>query len=120
MNKKIKIIDLLNKIANEEEFPKVIKYECYEYKWDDNVRDYICDDADGERLHMFDDGYICILCNNLNDEVEILGDNTEEIQELKYDVVDENGRGYFRLDTIADKVNELVRAVNQIRKLKES
>lgn len=51
--------------------------------------------------------------------IEILEDNTEEIEELKYDVVDENGRGYFRLDTVADKVNELVKAINELKKVKE-
>lgn len=49
-------------------------------------------------------------------DFEFVEDNTEEIEELKYDVVDENGKGYFRLDTIADKVDELVKAVNSIRK----
>lgn len=116
MNKKIKIIELLNLIANKEEIPRHIKYEYYQYDWSDNANNYICEDADGERLSMFDDGYICILCNSLNDEVEILEDNTEDIEELKYDVVDENGRGWYKLDTIADKVTELIKAVNQIRK----
>jgi len=46
----------------------------------------------------------------------VLEDNTEEIEELKYDVVDENGRGWYKLDTIADKVTELIKAVNEIRK----
>ena len=49
-------------------------------------------------------------------DFEILEDNTEEIEELKYDVVDENGRGWYKLDTIADKVTELIKAVNKIRK----
>ena len=50
----------------------------------------------------------------INTEVEILEDNTEEIEELKYDVVDENDRGWYKLDTIADKVNELVRKINRL------
>ena len=64
----MKIIDLLNKIANDEEVPYKIKYngEIYEYvremKW------YLRNDMK------------CELCNNtkvLNDEVEILGDEDE-------------------------------------------
>ena len=107
MNKKIKVIELLNKIANEEEIPRHIKYEYYQYDWSNNANDYICEDADGERLSMFDDGYICILCNSLNDEVEILEDNTEEIEELSYE---------WTTNEIADRVDKLIKAVNQIRK----
>lgn len=53
---------------------------------------------------------------NIGKKFEILEDNTEEIEELKYDVVDENGIGWYKLDTIADKVTELIKAVNEIRK----
>lgn len=49
-------------------------------------------------------------------DFEFVEDNTEEIEELKYDVVDENGRGWYKLDTIADKVTELIKSVNEIRK----
>ena len=107
MNKKIKVIDLLNIIANEEEIPRHIKYKYYQYDWSDNSNDYICEDADGERLSMFDDGYICILCNSLNNEVEILEDNTEEIDELSYE---------WTTNEIADRVDKLIKAVNEIRK----
>lgn len=107
MNKKIKVIELLNKIANEEEIPRHIKYEYYQYDWSDNANDYICEDAGGERLSMFDDGYICILCNSLNNEVEILEDNTEEIEELP----DYN----YSIKGNRDKINELVRVVNKLR-----
>ena len=114
MNKKIKIIELLNKIANGEEIPRHIKYEYYQYDWSNNSRDYICEDADGESLHMFDDGYICILCNNLNDEIEILEDNTEEIEELLTIEDYECDKTDIRLNR--DKINELVKAVKEIRK----
>lgn len=123
MNKKIKVIELLNKIAKGEEIPRHIKYEYYQYDWSDNSRDYICEKADGESLHMFNDGYICILCNTLNDEVEILEDNTEEIEELEY----EESKMYCdtqliestktaKQEDIIDKINQLVKAVNEIRK----
>ena len=36
------------------------------------------------------------------------------MKELEFDVVDENGKGWYRLSTIADKVNELVREVNKL------
>ena len=112
MNKKIKVIELLNKIANGEEVPKRIKYEGLIYNWD--ITGYLHYEDSHISEKAFLEGYRTDMC--LNDEVEILEDNTEEIEELKYDVVDENGRGWYKLDTIADKVTELIKAVNQIRK----
>ena len=128
MNKKIKIIELLNLIANKEEIPRHIKYEYYQYDWSDNANNYICEDADGERLSMFDDGYICILCNSLNDEVEILEYNTEEIEEIKeisdeyFNMLSDESKvkwlkSYIKEDR--NKINELVRAVKKIQKKSE-
>ena len=129
MNKKIKIIDLLNLIANKEEIPRHIKYKYYQYDWSDNANNYICEDADGKRLSMFDDGYICILCNSLNNEVEILEDNTEEIEEINTSyIVCEND---FKDGNIVKILNEffeknyrqterLRKAVNKLRKDKSN
>lgn len=106
MNKKIKIIELLQDFADEKEIimPKYIRY------WDRiGHKDEIMLVCKANIINKLDDCKI-----DLNDEVEILEDNTEEIEELKYDVVDENGRGWYKLDTIADKVNELVRKINRI------
>ena len=44
---------------------------------------------------------------DLNTEVEILEDNTEEIEELSYE---------WTTNEIADRVDKLIKAVNQIRK----
>lgn len=121
MNKKIKVIELLNKIANKENLPESIEFRKIQY---DLVQydlgghgDYInygyCDENNNDRW-LIDDEWEMAQC--LNDYVEILEDNTEEIEELKYDVVDENGRGWYKLDTIADKVTELIKSVNAIRK----
>lgn len=108
MNKKIKIIELLNKIANGEEVPNLkIKHWKQIYNFNIKMGFITC---------QSDEGYNLDLIQCLNDEVEILEDNTEEIEELKYDVVDENGRGWYKLDTIADKVTELIKSVNEIRK----
>ena len=125
MNKKIKIIELLNKMNNQEELPRKIQYG-----YDNNncpaiwrfmvgSRDYCCSERDSMDNYLFRD-YIGDITVVLDNEVEILEDNTEEIEELKYDVVDENGRGWYKLDTIADKVTELVKAVNSIRKDKNN
>ncbi len=103
---KIRIIDLLNKIANKESIPKRIKWtsHIYEYDFEEglgyvrmdfNVREYLTDDLS---LDTFED---------LNDEVEILEDNTEDIEELP-ELADCEERNM--------KINELVKAVNGIRK----
>ena len=75
MKKTIKIIDLLNKIANGEEVPKKIKYNDDEYIHIDNYC-YFCEETNE------------ILSQNtyaefsrLNDEVEILDE--EEFEDIK-------------------------------------
>lgn len=115
MNKKIKIIELLNKIANGEEMPQKINYDNEVYVYIGRWEQYVTEEEEIPLLRRIS----AYNYSGLNDEVEILEDNTEEIEELKYDVVDENGRGWYKLDTIANKVTELVRAVNKLRKEKE-
>lgn len=119
MNKKIKIIELLNKVAHEEEVPKTIRayygHVHDDYKYDEILKWYI----------TLDDTTVLNAIDKLNFEVEILEDNTEEIEELE---IDENGfiktnNGTWKgrkLDVaFADKINELVKAVNKLRKEKE-
>lgn len=78
MNKKIKIIDLFNKKANNEKMPKKFKYKNYIFELDD-VNEYT---IDKEKQVAFTE-LIQFNLNNLNDEIEILEDNTEEIEELQ-------------------------------------
>ena len=102
MNKKIKIITLLNKIANGEEVPNKIEYQEEVYEWDKEVSKYA--DYEGFTLEIYTKKI------DLHEEVEILEDNTEEIEELPDDI-DE-----FGWLEVKDKINELVKAVRQIRK----
>lgn len=78
MNKKIKIIELLLKIAHGE-YPKRFKYnnKIYEYKRTVNGTGYVTENDDWFNSDIFIDDW-----ENLNEEVEILKDNTEEIEEL--------------------------------------
>ena len=64
---KIKVIDILNKIANNEEPPKKIMYKEQEYEYDENEKDYYY--CDFSIYKLFDDRLITKI---LNDEVEIL------------------------------------------------
>ncbi len=112
MNKKIKVIDIFKRIEKHEDIPQNIKYKdnCYTFKHTNYSIDHLYELIGHECIGWLEHKDI-----NLFDEIEILEDNIEEIEELKYDVVDENGRGWYKLDTIADKVTELIKSVNAIR-----
>lgn len=125
MNKTIKIIDLLNKNANGEEVPEKIKY-----------RNCIFNKTFGAGINPnyvnYDNTYLLEYVSNeadsLNELVEILEDNTEEIEETNLCYVTcesdfKNMNIVKLLNEFFEKndliVNELARAVNQIRKEKE-
>ena len=104
MSKAIKVIDLLNKIANGEEAPKKIKYNDEEYHT--NIfNTYYFDDNNGTALNF----------ENLNDEVEIIEEEPEiDIQGIvELDKISE----FNTTATIGNhfnKINELVRAIKQL------
>lgn len=102
---KIRVIELLNKIANGEELPKSIKY--YGFIWQLHNGNYF---ENGQR--MLEDYLANGIVESLNDEVEILEDNTEEIEELK---PVKDGLTYrYEWSEVPNKINELVKAVNQL------
>ena len=71
----MKIIDLLNKIANGEEVPKKISFCCRNFEYQENINDYCCIDKNNKELEDYCLGVsICkwIFPNILNDEVRIL------------------------------------------------
>ena len=78
---KIKIIDLLNKIANGEEVPKKIKVFSfiYEYSYDDEREEYsyIYENTNTRLDNDF------LLTNLLNEEVEIIEDTPKEDKKIK-------------------------------------
>ena len=91
--KTIKIIDLLNKIANGEEVPEKIKYDTKEMKYDHNKQDYLGYYSNGNGEWLFQ--YLFDRCRNtehfINDEVEIieekkLPEKLEEIGIIDYDL----------------------------------
>lgn len=113
MNKKIKIIDLVNRIESGEEIPEKIKYNQLEFKYDKGSGKYI-------RKNSSIITWFCIerFTNDfLNKTVEILEDNTEEIEELEELKPVEDGLTYrYEWSEIPKRINELVKAINQIRK----
>ena len=109
MSKTIKIIELLNKIANGEEFPKKVKFEDKIYTYYNEMADY-----KNEGYFLFDiisDGYVK---DFLNDKVEII-EEQEEINIQDIEELDESFNNGFE-DENRHKINELVKAVKKLDK----
>lgn len=118
----MKVIDLLNKIANGEEVPKKIKYDTknyyfrnYDYKEYDIVEDYI-----DEQTSFID----CIDFYKLNDEIEIIEED-KPIEKLKIAFLDNyepneiDRKCWNRLNEHQDKINEIIDTVNELKKVGE-
>jgi hypothetical protein len=114
MNKKIKIIDLINMQYKNEKMPKNIRIK---YSL---VFDYYTYNEEIKWYETADKTTILDVFQKLDYEVEILEDNTEEIEEIPawrlatqendYEAINDT------LDLFGNKINELVKTVNQIRK----
>lgn len=106
---KVKIIDLLNRVAQDVNVPKKIKYYGVTYELQIERLDYV----DDELNYLFDNvlRYGDYLFQHLNDEVEILDNKTDEIEEYTTKYTERIIDKEVRL-----KINELVRAVNKIQK----
>ena len=110
---KIKIIDLLNKIANDEEVPKKIKYKDNVYYLGKNMVDLHTYQTEGSNTTrklslIIDNEYL-----NLNDEVEILEEPKKiaKINRNRYP-----GTDIDPLDDILDKLDELIDVVNELKR----
>ena len=127
MSKAIKVIDLLNKIANGKELPEEIKYDNTIWQYNKTKTDYY-QDIGSTKLYFFAE---LVVYNKswLNDTVEIIEEQEEiDIQKLDenikyYNIIgySENEKMLFNMiqDT-ANKINKLVQAVKQLdKKIKE-
>ena len=118
MNKKIKMIELLNRIVNKEKLPEKIKWGTVNYILKQ-------DSLDGHLYYEKEQGCTSLVAelktmDDLKLEVEILEDNTEEIEELFDYRTGENDLYNDNFDDMFRKINELVKAVNSIRKDKDN
>ena len=124
---KIKIIDLLNKIANNEEVPKKIKYKDNVYYLGKNIVDLHTYQTEGSNTTrklslIIDNEYL-----NLNDYVEII-EEPKKIEKIK-----SNGDEFYSdyIDTwisknktdaycefLMNKINELIDVVNELKREK--
>ena len=109
---KIKVIDLLVKMANNEKIPKKIKFNgnIYEYKWSNAWQEscYINDD----KYRLWEDVY---LDRDLNEEIEIIegdkGINFKEIEKLTCNEYD------FERKTINELIENQRKLIDEINKL---
>lgn len=117
----MKVIDLLNKIANGEEVPKKIFYLDKIWYWDIKAQDYIEDDKRLFNYYIVDE-----LMDSLNDEIEIIEED-KKIKKLPYydykEIMSENNRDNSikkllekhdkRLNDYHEKINEIIDRLNK-------
>ena len=112
MAKTIKVIDLLNKIANDFSYQPTVIYRGITYKHDGI--DYRNNQNDKYGILA---GWAINLI--LNDTVEIIEEqqdiDIQEIEEIKFRESDKEHLG-FGVDLAHSKINELVQAVKQLDK----
>lgn len=110
----MKVIELLNKIANGEEVPKKIKYLIYEYTYNDNDEEYQRN-QNGEIIGLGEDRRLDIV---LCDEVEIIEED-KKIEKIKKVVCDSDliDRNHFVIEYLAElkyKINEIIDKINSM------
>lgn len=104
---KIRIIDLLNKVAKGEEMPKLVKYHDYIYAYDEELCNY-----------EFEESYLFDYTTSLNNEVEVIEDNKkiEKIRILNCDnyVKKGNYETILTMQEIALDIQTLKHKINEI------
>ena len=101
---KVKIIDILNRIAEGKNIPIKIKINDEVYIYDKEKNDYKVKHGG---YYFFDD---IALSNSLNEEVQILDNETNGIEEIICITSDENTMIWICIQ----KINELVKAINKL------
>ena len=119
---KIKIIDLFNKIANNEKVPKHIILNNIVFHYDDDVQDY-----ENDFEYLFRDSFSNFgrsedFLNIEVEEVEII-EEEKEIEKLGKnftfeDSTNELTKGDWQVSVISQKVNELVDEINKLKREK--
>lgn len=106
---KMKIIDLLVKIANGEKVPNKIKFRhsIWEYCKDGSTQDYI---NDYDKCLM---EFLAINKDGLNQYVEII-EEPKKIEKLPKNITD-NACATIDQRTIANKINEIIDEINNLK-----
>ena len=103
----MKIINLLNKIANEEELPKRIKYKDKEFEL------HYADDEEELPYYIGNEFVLINYINNfyqLNEEIEIIQDS----EYIDIQNIEENYSCNPREDVNQENINLLIKAVKQL------
>ena len=111
----MKVIDILNKINNNEEVPEKVKFDDTIFEYDKRQEEYNHQKDNGlyETLlyRVMSTHFIDVL---LRAEVEVIEEN-KQIEELEISELDRKVMAAFIIKN-REKINELVRAVNKINK----
>ena len=108
---KIKIIDLLNKIANNEEVPKKIKWEDYELEWEElGYHDYKFLDTGS---HLLFQGFATSV---LNEDVEIIEEpkKIEKISWSEKESLEGNLMARKKQEILARRTEKLKSSLNEL------
>lgn len=108
---KVKIIDILNRIANNKEVPKKIIDFGKVYIYNPIERDYHEINSSASTFLYEKFGKSLSTGDWLSSDIQILEDETDEIKELP-----RSDSYYTQIEDNKNKINELVRAVNKIQK----
>ena len=104
---KIKIIDLLNKIANGEELPKVIRFGKIIYEYEEGI-DYVYDEGLDKKFLM---DKICISQEDLNEDVEII-EETKKIEKIDFGTLNTQKE---KNRAMKDTINKLIDEINNLK-----
>lgn len=115
----MKIIDLLNKISNDEEAPEKVKFgeEIY-YKKTDAVEGYVIDYLDDRNNSLFDfnNGYkFCFINSCLEYELEIIEENNNKIKRIPDKDEENRINGFYFSEVerfLGQKINEIIDKLN--------
>ena len=120
----MKIIDILNKINNEEEVPEKIKFDDTVFELEENKTEYSFQHKNGEfetlLYRVMTTHFIDVL---LKAEIEVIEENKEieELNKISYDEFkySDNEHRFDLTNKEYDKINEVIRAVNKLIKERE-
>lgn len=116
----MKVIDLLNKIANDEEVPKEIKYRDYNWSWCEPCKIYETRFVDIGEVNLYT---FFSKEGNLNDEIEIIEEpkKIEIPKHIPNEVIQDLDRSICpaNVKCIAHKVNELINYLQYKDKINE-
>ena len=110
MNKEIKVIDLLNMIAEGKEIPEKIKINEITYKYQGD--DYLYEDEDKKEYWLFSAGYsdrFVWLDSFLKTKVEIIEEDNNKIEYLNIDSFSS-----LECKAIGRRVNQIIDKINNM------